>query len=138
MNKNQIHVHSYQLYPSNHRWGVNTRILGGGESYAGLIVYTKYKDKIPETTNKVTHFWILEGGANTPYLGLHVKYRFPLTEPSFFPTGRSNSIPYHKPARNKVTKLTKIVNKRKHSILLFLCSHILRINRVHIVFTRKV
>ena len=43
----------------------------------------------------LTYLVTFDGGANTPWLGLQSKYLIPDTEPSFFPTGWSSSIPSH-------------------------------------------
>lgn len=49
----------------------------------------------------VTYLVTLDGGAKTPWLGLQSKYLTPATEPSFFPTAWSSSIPSHKLEKKK-------------------------------------
>ena len=47
--------------------------------------------------------------AKTPLFGSHWKYLTPATEPSFFPTGSSNTIPAHSPGANFVSPIKAIL-----------------------------
>lgn len=43
------------------------------------------------------------GFTNIPLFGGQLKYRSPCTEPSFLPSGPSNSIPIHSPGAKRVS-----------------------------------
>lgn len=51
----------------------------------------------------------LFGRTNFPRFGPQVKYRIPFTEPSFFPTGASNSTPIHTPLAKSIVPIKAIV-----------------------------
>lgn len=52
------------------------------------------------------------GGAKTPWLGLQSKYLIPDTDPSFFPTAWSSSIPSH-----ILNKRTEVENQESNHAL---------------------